>query len=186
VAAHERLQKYLKKTKNIQELDEAFKKLEARAKRSLTALCNRSKDQLSGKTKAVESAAVEPALDNVLSADDKADPYSDPGFSGALNVSNRQHIKMVAAKTGHAESEVQAVLQAYEECLLEDLENKNSTHLLTIMRLRAHFKEAKPERKGPNFFTGEEMLFKARSAVLKVKANETGRLKALLTTILTK
>ena len=184
-ATHERLQKNLKKTKNLQELDETFKKLEARVKRSLTALSKRSKGQLSGISKAVESATVEPALGDALSEDEKPEPYIDPGFSGALNDTNKQHIQLVAEKTGHVESEVQAILQAYEECLLEDLENNNRTQLLTIMSLRAHFKEAKPERKGPNFFTGEEMLFRARPAVLKVKAHETDRLKAILTTVLT-
>ena len=181
--AHERLQKPLKKTKNIQELDEIFGKLEADVKRSLTIHSKNSQEQLTSKTKTKKASISEPLPDKDLSSENATIKYSDPGFLGAINSSNKQHIKLVAERTGQNVSDVQATLQAYEECLLEDLEKKNKTYLLTIMRLRASFKEAKPQRQGINPFTGEEMLLAARPAGLKVSAYETSRLKELLNTI---
>jgi len=182
--AFERLQKSIKKTRNIHELEEIFKKVEASIKRSLTALSKNMSDHSASEQKAKMSVRrVSSTPEEEQSVEKEFEKYNDLGFAREIDRTNKQHFQLIAERTGHNISDVQNILQAYERCLLEDLEAKNRTKLLTILSLRASVTEEKPNRTGLNPFTGEEMLFKARPARLKVKATETIRLKGLLTTM---
>jgi hypothetical protein len=173
-----RLDKALEKDKNLSEIDELTKKLERNLKRALSAHYKKQKTSNADKPSEAPESTEESQL-TPEPAETRAE-YVDPGFVSSLNDINQRHFELVAERTGRKIEEIQEIMAAYESCLIEDIAARNRTQLLTIFRIRVHFKEATPARKGLNPFTNEPMEFGPRPARLKVKGLGTDRLSGIL------
>lgn len=88
-------------------------------------------------------------------------------------------IHHLAGTTGAAAKDVRAVIAALEETIRASISRKGPrTFVLPgILKITAVAVPAKKERKGINPFTGEETVFKAKPATVKVKVRPMKRLK---------
>jgi nucleoid DNA-binding protein len=85
----------------------------------------------------------------------------------------------LAGTTGAAAKDVRAVMAALEETIRSSLGKKGPrTFVLPgILKITAVAVPAKKARKGINPFTGEETIFKAKPATVKVKVRPMKKLK---------
>jgi nucleoid DNA-binding protein len=85
----------------------------------------------------------------------------------------------LAGTTGAAAKDVRAVIAALEETIRASISKKGPrTFVLPgILKITAVAVPAKPARKGINPFTGEETVFKAKPATVKVKVRPMKKLK---------
>lgn len=74
---------------------------------------------------------------------------------------------------------VKAVLAAFEHTVLGAVQKKGAGHftLPGLFKINAVHVPAKPKRKGKNPFTGEEQVFAAKPATVKVKVRPLKKLK---------
>lgn len=88
-------------------------------------------------------------------------------------------IHHLAGTTGAAAKDVRAVIAALEETIRASISRKGPrTFVLPgILKITAVAVPAKQARKGINPFTGEETVFKAKPATVKVKVRPMKRLK---------
>jgi nucleoid DNA-binding protein len=88
-------------------------------------------------------------------------------------------IQHLAGTTGAAAKDVRAVIAALEETIRASVSKKGPrTFVLPgILKITAVAVPAKKARKGINPFTGEETVFKAKPATVKVKVRPMKRLK---------
>jgi nucleoid DNA-binding protein len=88
-------------------------------------------------------------------------------------------IHHLAGTTGAAAKDVRAVIGALEETIRVSISKKGPrTFVLPgILKITAVAVPAKKARKGINPFTGEETIFKARPATVKVKVRPMKKLK---------
>ena len=88
-------------------------------------------------------------------------------------------IHHLAGTTGAAGKDVRAILAALEETIRASISKKGPrTFVLPgILKITAVAVPAKKARKGINPFTGEETVFKAKPATVKVKVRPMKRLK---------
>jgi nucleoid DNA-binding protein len=85
----------------------------------------------------------------------------------------------LAGTSGAAAKDVRAVIAALEETIRASIGKKGPrTFVLPgLLKITAVAVPAKPARKGVNPFTGEETVFKAKPASVKVKVRPMKRLK---------
>jgi nucleoid DNA-binding protein len=85
----------------------------------------------------------------------------------------------LAGTSGAAAKDVRAVIAALEETIRASVGKKGPrTFVLPgLLKITAVAVPAKPARKGVNPFTGEETVFKAKPASVKVKVRPMKRLK---------
>ena len=85
----------------------------------------------------------------------------------------------LAGTTGAAGKDVRAILAALEETIRSSISRKGPrTFVLPgILKITAVAVPAKKARKGINPFTGEETVFKAKPATVKVKVSPMKKLK---------
>ena len=90
----------------------------------------------------------------------------------------------LAGTSGAAAKDVRAVIAALEETIRASIGKKGPrTFVLPgLLKITAVAVPAKPARKGVNPFTGEETVFKAKPASVKVKVRPMKRLKDAATT----
>ncbi len=90
----------------------------------------------------------------------------------------------LAGTSGAAAKDVRAVIAALEETIRASIGKKGPrTFVLPgLLKITAVAVPAKPARKGINPFTGEETVFKAKPASVKVKVRPMKRLKDAATT----
>jgi nucleoid DNA-binding protein len=88
-------------------------------------------------------------------------------------------IQHLAGTTGAAAKDVRAVMAALEETMRASISRKGPrTFVLPgILKITAVAVPAKKARKGINPFTGQETVFKAKPATVKVKVRPMKRLK---------
>jgi nucleoid DNA-binding protein len=88
-------------------------------------------------------------------------------------------IKHLSGTTGAAAKDVRAVIAALEETIHASVSKKGPrTFVLPgILMITVVAVPAKPKRKGINPFTGEETVFKAKPATVKVKVRPMKKLK---------
>ena len=88
-------------------------------------------------------------------------------------------IKHLAGTTGAAAKDVRAILAALESTIQGAVGKKGGrTFVLPgLFKITVVNVPAKPKRKGINPFTGEETIFKAKPATVKVKVRPMKRLK---------
>jgi nucleoid DNA-binding protein len=88
-------------------------------------------------------------------------------------------IQHLAGTTGAAAKDVRAVMAALEETIRASIGKKGPrTFVLPgILKITAVAVPAKKARKGINPFTGQETVFKAKPATVKVKVRPMKRLK---------
>jgi nucleoid DNA-binding protein len=88
-------------------------------------------------------------------------------------------IHHLAGTTGAAAKDVRAVIAALEETIRGSISKKGPrTFVLPgILKITAVAVPAKKARKGINPFTGEETIFKAKPATVKVKVRPMKKLK---------
>jgi nucleoid DNA-binding protein len=88
-------------------------------------------------------------------------------------------IAHLASDTGVAPKEVKAVLASLENTIVASL-HKNGVRMFTlpgVLKATAQAVPAKPKRKGKDPFTGEERMFAAKPASVKVKIRALKKLK---------
>jgi nucleoid DNA-binding protein len=88
-------------------------------------------------------------------------------------------IQHLAGTTGAAVKDVRAVIAALEETMRVSISKKGPrTFVLPgVLKITAVAVPAKKARKGINPFTGEETIFKAKPATVKVKVRPMKKLK---------
>jgi len=88
-------------------------------------------------------------------------------------------VQHLSSTTGAAAKEVRAVIAALEETIRSAVSKKGPrTFVLPgILKITVVAVPAKPKRKGVNPFTGEETVFKAKPATVKVKVRPMKKLK---------
>jgi nucleoid DNA-binding protein len=88
-------------------------------------------------------------------------------------------ISHLSGTTGAAAKDVRAVIAALEETIRASISKKGPrTFVLPgVLKITAVAVPAKKARKGINPFTGEETVFKAKPATVKVKVRPMKRLK---------
>jgi nucleoid DNA-binding protein len=88
-------------------------------------------------------------------------------------------VQHLAGTSGAAAKDVRAVIAALEETIRASISKKGPrTFVLPgILKITAVAVPAKKARKGINPFTGEETVFKAKPATVKVKVRPMKRLK---------
>jgi nucleoid DNA-binding protein len=88
-------------------------------------------------------------------------------------------VQHLAGTTGAAAKDVRAVIAALEETIRASISRKGPrTFVLPgILKITAVAVPAKKARKGINPFTGEETVFKAKPATVKVKVRPMKKLK---------
>jgi nucleoid DNA-binding protein len=88
-------------------------------------------------------------------------------------------IQHLAGTTGAAVKDVRAVIAALEETIRVSISKKGPrTFVLPgVLKITAVAVPAKKARKGINPFTGEETIFKAKPATVKVKVRPMKKLK---------
>jgi nucleoid DNA-binding protein len=88
-------------------------------------------------------------------------------------------VQQLAGASGAAAKDVRAVIAALEETIRASISKKGPrTFVLPgILKITAVAVPAKKARKGINPFTGEETIFKAKPATVKVKVRPMKKLK---------
>lgn len=88
-------------------------------------------------------------------------------------------VKHLAGTSGAAAKDVRAVMTALEDTIRAAVGRKGGrTFVLPgLLKISVVNVPAKPKRKGINPFTGEETIFKAKPATVKVKVRPMKRLK---------
>jgi nucleoid DNA-binding protein len=88
-------------------------------------------------------------------------------------------IKHLSGTSGAAAKDVKAVIHALEETISSAIGKKGSRSFVLpgLLKITVVNVPAKPKRKGINPFTGEETIFKAKPATVKVKVRAMKRLK---------
>ncbi len=89
-------------------------------------------------------------------------------------------LKELAAKTGLEQKQLKTVVAGLETILQQNLRKHGAITLFGLVKLTAKRVPAKPARPGRNPFTGEDMIFKAKPAHLKIKATPLKKLKDMV------
>lgn len=110
----------------------------------------------------------------------KASPKSTPAIKPIRDALTKS--ALIAHLAEHASVEarhVKAVLAALENTVLGAVHKKGAGHftLPGLFKINAVNVPAKPKRKGRNPFTGEEQVFAAKPATVKVKVRPLKKLK---------
>ncbi len=107
----------------------------------------------------------------------KAAPKAAKPVKSVLSKSALVH--HLAGTSGAAAKDVRAVIAALEETIRSSISKKGArTFVLPgILKITAVAVPAKKARKGINPFTGEETIFKAKPATVKVKVRPMKKLK---------
>ena len=107
----------------------------------------------------------------------KAAPKAAKPVKNVLSKSALVH--HLAGTSGAAAKDVRAVIAALEETIRSSISKKGArTFVLPgILKITAVAVPAKKARKGINPFTGEETIFKAKPATVKVKVRPMKKLK---------
>jgi nucleoid DNA-binding protein len=107
----------------------------------------------------------------------KAAPKAKQSIKSVLSKSAL--VAHLAGTTGAAAKDVRAVLAALEGTIHSAI-GKNGARVFVLpglLKITVTNVPAKPKRKGVNPFTGEEMIFKAKPATVKVKVRPMKKLK---------
>ena len=85
--------------------------------------------------------------------------------------------KFVAEEVGLPAGTVKNVFNAWEEIVLEQIEEGQKVKLGTLVQVEVKIKPARKKRKGRNPATGEEIMIGAKPASVAVKARVLKKLK---------
>jgi nucleoid DNA-binding protein len=124
-----------------------------------------------------KKSARKPAKKSAKKPTRKAAPKAPKPVKSVLSKSALIH--HLAGTTGAAAKDVRAVIGALEETIRVSISKKGPrTFVLPgILKITAVAVPAKKARKGINPFTGEETIFKAKPATVKVKVRPMKKLK---------
>ena len=86
----------------------------------------------------------------------------------------------LAERTELTRKQVGALFSALDEVIDKNLRGAGVFTLPSLLKLKVIKKPATKARKGTNPFTGEEMMFKAKPAMRKVKALPLKKLKEMV------